>query len=225
MGVFSPDSEFMGFLSKVTDFIILNILCLLLSIPIVTIGAAFTAKNYVAMKIVRGEEPDAVKSFFKSFRENFKQATIIWCGFLAALVILAFDGYNVVFGMAKNMPSIGKIALAIMSFFVWGIVYCSFYMMARFHISNKELIKGSLAMMLLNLPYMIVIFFVTFVPYIICAWYIEWGLGIWILCTTASLYYISRGFDRQFNKILGGQKSESEEIGNCAEPDLKRVLS
>ena len=226
MGVFSPDSEFMDFLGKVTDFIILNLLCLFCSIPIFTIGAAFTAKYYVSMKIVRGEEPDAVKSYFKSFKENFKQATAVWMAFLAAFIVLAIDWYNVLKGSSQSMPFGGKVALGVISFLVWAMAYCTFFFLARFKISNKELFKGSLVMSLVNLPYMIVIFLVTFIPYIICAWYIEWGLGIWILCTTVSLYYISRGFDRQFSKILGGQNSESErEEDDCTQSDIKGVLS
>ena len=71
MGIFSPDSELMEFLGKVTDYIIINLLTLFLSIPIITMGAAHTAKFYTSMKIARGEEPSAVKCYFKSFRENF----------------------------------------------------------------------------------------------------------------------------------------------------------
>ena len=73
MNILRPDSEVMEFLGKATDLIILNLLCVLCSIPIITIGAAFTAKYYVSMKIAKGEEPSAVKSFFKSFCLNFKQ--------------------------------------------------------------------------------------------------------------------------------------------------------
>ena len=78
MELLRPDSEFMEFLSKVTDYIIINLLTVFLSIPIITIGAAHTAKFYTAMKIARGEEPSAVKSYFKSFKENFLQVTGAW---------------------------------------------------------------------------------------------------------------------------------------------------
>ena len=49
MGIFSPDSELMEFLGKVTDYIIINLLTLFLSIPIITMGAAHTAKFYTSM--------------------------------------------------------------------------------------------------------------------------------------------------------------------------------
>ena len=56
MGVFSPDSEFMIAVGKIADYVIINLLCVLFSIPIVTAGAAMSAKFYVAMKMERGEE-------------------------------------------------------------------------------------------------------------------------------------------------------------------------
>ena len=68
----------MQFIGKVADFILLNLLTLVCSLPIITFGAAYTAKYYVSMKIVRGEEGTLFKAYFKAFKDNFKQATIIW---------------------------------------------------------------------------------------------------------------------------------------------------
>ena len=143
MQIFNPDSEVMEFLSKVADFIIINLLCFLCSIPIFTIGAAFTAKYYVSMKIVRGEEPSATKSYFKSFKENFKQITAVWLIFLIVYAILAFDWYNVLFGMAMGMPFILKAALGVLTFLVWSVTYCMFPFLARYDVESKELFKAS----------------------------------------------------------------------------------
>ena len=63
----------MGFISTVADLIILDILCIICSIPIVTYGAASSAKYYVAMKKIRGEDTGTIKPFFKAFFQNFKQ--------------------------------------------------------------------------------------------------------------------------------------------------------
>ena len=64
----------MQFIGKVADFILLNLLTLVCSLPIITFGAAYTAKYYVSMKIVRGEEGTLFKAYFKAFKDNFKQA-------------------------------------------------------------------------------------------------------------------------------------------------------
>lgn len=212
MQIFSPDSEVMEFLSKVTDFIILNLLTVLCSIPIITIGAAHTAKFYTSMKIVRGEEPSVVKSYFKSFRENFSQVTVAWLIVLLVGLILAFDWYNVLYGRAASMPILLKAALGVLSFVVWSVAYCMFPFEARYKVTLKELFKASMVMALLNFPRMVLIFIVTFLPYIICAWYIEWGLAIWLLCTTVTLYYISREFNKQLEML--NKEEEIVESGN-----------
>ena len=74
---FSMDNKFFTFMNKVADLCILNIICLVCCIPIVTAGASITAMYYVTLKMVRNEEAYIVRSFFKSFKDNFKQATII----------------------------------------------------------------------------------------------------------------------------------------------------
>ena len=87
MSIFEEGSPFQGFLNKVTDLLILNLVTLLLCLPVITAGAALTAMHYVLLKMVRGEEGYIVKSFFRAFKREFRQATVsreeevIRCGF------------------------------------------------------------------------------------------------------------------------------------------------
>ena len=78
MKFFNLDSPVMQALGKMADLMWLNILTLICCIPVVTAGASLTAMHYMALKIVRNEECYITKGFFKSFKENFKQATLIW---------------------------------------------------------------------------------------------------------------------------------------------------
>ena len=71
-GLFNYDNPVWRFIGKLGDLIILNILWMITSIPIVTIGASTTALYYVTLKLVRDEDGYTIKSFFKSFRDNFK---------------------------------------------------------------------------------------------------------------------------------------------------------
>ena len=92
MNIFRFESPVMQFIGKVADFILLNLLTLVCSLPIITFGAAYTAKYYVSMKIIRGEEGTLFKAYFKSFKENFKQATLIWIIQLVVLCVLGAVG-------------------------------------------------------------------------------------------------------------------------------------
>lgn len=92
-GFFNYDNPVWRFIGKFFDIMILNVLWFVCSIPIVTIGASTTAVYYVTLKLVRDEEGATIKSFFKSFKENFKQSTIIWLLMLAAGAVIGFDMY------------------------------------------------------------------------------------------------------------------------------------
>lgn len=88
---FNYDNPVWRYIGKFGDLILLNFLWIICSIPIFTIGASTTAVYYVTLKLVRDDDGYTIKSFFKSFKENFKQATIIWLILLAAGLILGFD--------------------------------------------------------------------------------------------------------------------------------------
>ena len=201
MGILDLDSEFMQAVGKIADYIILNLLCVLFSLPIVTMGAAMTAKFYVAMKMTRGEEPKVSQAFIKSFRENFKQVTKIWIVIVLIGVVVAGDWYSILFGKSQGMFLYGKIAFLVMTILFWSVAYnlCAF--LARFHMTTKEAIKGSLVFTFLNLPKMVLILLVTVLSYIIEAWYLEWALAIWLFFTTVTLYYVSKMYVKQFAKI------------------------
>lgn len=90
-GFFNYDNPVWRFIGKFGDLILLNILWLVCSIPIFTIGASTTAVYYVTLKLARNDDGYTIRSFFKSFKENFKQSTIIWLILLAVGVILGID--------------------------------------------------------------------------------------------------------------------------------------
>ncbi len=95
MKFLSYDSAFSQLLLKLCYGCYLNLLWLVCCIPIVTVGASTTALYYTSLKIVRGEDHSLARMFFKSFRENFRQSTVLWLILLAAGLFLGADGYLV----------------------------------------------------------------------------------------------------------------------------------
>ena len=93
--MFKLDSPLMNFLNKLCDIMILNILVLVFSLPIFTIGAAVTAGYYMSFKMVKNEESYIVKGFWKAFKENFRQSTALWLIILAVCGVLFVD-YRIV---------------------------------------------------------------------------------------------------------------------------------
>ena len=203
MELFRPDSEAMEFLGKVADYIILNILCLLLCIPIVTAGPAICAKYYVSMKIARGEDVYVMKGFFKSFRENFKQASVIGIVLAIIIGILALDWYNVIWGSSQNMTGYMKAILAIVTYIVWSVSYCIFPILAYYNISSFELVKGAAILSFLNLPKFVLFCVAIVIEWLVIVWYIQWGLAIWILFSTVLLYLMSKEMNKQVTLMKG----------------------
>ena len=89
----NPDNPVMQFITKIVNAVYLNILWFFCSLPVFTIGASTTALYYVTLKMVKNEEGNITKAFFHSFRENFKQGTVIWLILLGFGILFGIDGY------------------------------------------------------------------------------------------------------------------------------------
>ncbi len=75
---FDLENPFWNFVAKLVDAIWLNLIFIIFSLPVITIGASATAMYTVTLKMVRDREGYMFKGFYKAFKENFKQATNIW---------------------------------------------------------------------------------------------------------------------------------------------------
>lgn len=93
MKFFSYESKFSQLLLKLCYACYLNLLWFVCSIPIFTLGASTTALYYACLKIIRDEDAHVGAMFFRAFRENFKQATVLWLILLGLGLFLGADGY------------------------------------------------------------------------------------------------------------------------------------
>ncbi|MCM1025005.1 MAG: DUF624 domain-containing protein [Roseburia sp.] len=89
----NPEGKVMLFFTKLAYSAYLNALWLICCLPVVTAGASTTALFYVMLKVAKNEEGNITRAFFRSFRENFRKATVIWLILLAAGIVLALDGW------------------------------------------------------------------------------------------------------------------------------------
>lgn len=93
MKFLSYDSKFSQIMIKFCYCCWLNLLWFVCSIPVVTLGASTTALYYVTLKLARNEDGNVTAMFFRSFKENFKQATVLWLIMLGAGAFLGADAY------------------------------------------------------------------------------------------------------------------------------------
>ena len=165
MKFFSIDSPFMVFMNKVANMIILNLLTIFCCLPIFTAGAAITALYYVTLKMARGEDPYIIRNYFKSFAQNFKQATIIWLMILVVGVALFFD-WKILASMALTGTAervLKGILIAVILVLVVETIYV-FPVLSRFDNTIKVTIRNALLMAVASLPRTVLILLIHLVP-------------------------------------------------------------
>ena len=113
--LFNPDSKFTHYTNKFSDLITLNLWFVLTSLPLVTIGASATAMHYVLLRIYRDElEYSITRNYFRSFRENFRQATAIWIIYIVFGAVLFADLFFIANpGFLKILVTIVSILLVL----------------------------------------------------------------------------------------------------------------
>ena len=105
MRLFSYDSKFSQIMLKLCYGCYLNLLWMVCSLPVFTAGAATAALYDVTLRLAREEEPPLTSRFFKAFRENFRQATILWLILLGVGALLGADGY-ILYRLSKGTTGV-----------------------------------------------------------------------------------------------------------------------
>lgn len=91
--LFNPDNPVMNFLGKTLDSIWLNILWLICSLPVFTIGISTSALYYVTLKLAEDRKVEITRDFFRAFKENFKSGWKLSLIFAVFGAGLAIDGW------------------------------------------------------------------------------------------------------------------------------------
>lgn len=148
---FSADNPIISAFGKIVDVVYISGIWLLFSIPLVTIGASTTALYYTVNKVIRNQRGYMFGEFWRSFKSNFLQSTIIWLLFVALLFFLRADLKALEYlGYGDNKYFI-YLVQGIAIFAVLVLIYALCYV-ARFTQKLGTLLLFSLIMLLTNLP-------------------------------------------------------------------------
>lgn len=199
MKFFSYESRFSQLLLKLCYACYLNLLWFVCSIPIVTIGASTTALYYASLKVVRDEDSHVAALFFRSFRQNFKQATVLWLILLGVGLFLGADGYILYHLRLSSNGTMAVmwtliLAVVIAAAVVWVIVAeYVFPLLASVANTNKAMLKNAFLIGTHYLFATILVFAVHFAMFfVVVAWFtplIVFGEG---LCALISAWLLNR---------------------------------
>ena len=199
MKFFSYESKFSQLLLKLCYACYLNLLWFVCSIPIFTVGASTAALYYVSLKIVRGEDTYVGPMFFRAFRENFRQATVLWLILLAVGLFLGGDGY-ILYHLRQTAEGpiavmwtlILAVVIAAAVMYVIVLLY-TFPLVASVKNTNAAMLKNAFLIGTHYLFATILVFAVHFAMFfVVVAWFtplIVFGEG---LCALISAWLLNR---------------------------------
>ena len=168
MKFFSMDSPLMQGLGKLADLMFLNILTLICCIPIFTVGAAWTALYYMTLKIVRDEEVYIARDYFKSFRQNLKQATAVWLLQIFVTAILVLDYYLMYNDEVKSgFPLVLQVMLMVVTVIAITTFMFVYPVMSKFENDLKHTLKNAFLMGVMQLPKVILMVILWIAPLVI----------------------------------------------------------
>jgi len=217
MKFFNLDSPLMKFLNRMTDILWLNLLTMLCCILVIPAGAGFTALHYVCLKMVRDEEGYITKDFFKSFKKNFKQATIIWV-IILLLCGLIFVDYRCLSVISTN-TAIMFAALSAACIFIYVTALYVFPVLSHFENTIRGTIRNSFFMAILALPKTILMVLLSIAPIAIiyCVEYFQtmsWLIPLAVLFWFGAPAYFSA---KLYNKTF--KKFEPEDLASGTQND------
>lgn len=182
--LFSTDSGFMRFLSKVSDICIISVLWLICCIPVVTIGAATTAAYYTMVKTVKKQRGTLLHEFFQSFGQNFKDSAVINAVYLLIMGILVFNIYWMYQDLGRTDSGLAFqmlfIYLTLFLLMLAAGIY-TYPVLSRFEMKKFTLVKFSILIMFRNFHItllLLAVFGISFVLIVVCPFGVLFVPGI-----------------------------------------------
>ncbi len=179
----------------------------------IPLGAALTAMHFVLLKIVRDEESYITKTFFRSFKENFKQSSILMVLQFVIGGVLLLD-----FMITSGRSTVFRYVFFAIALFFYMVSLYIFPLQSKFENTLLGTLKNSVLVAIMALPKTVAMALTTLIPVLLLYFFgykivpivILFGIaGPGFLC--ASLY--NDTFKKLEPKVE--EVSEEEDIENA----------
>lgn len=198
-GIFNPQNRFWSFIEKIVNLCVLSFLWLLFSLPIVTAGASTTAMFQYTLKLARDEEGYVWQTFWKGFKQNFVQATVLWILMAAAGAFLVLDLYCCQFlPFPGTVKWAARVVLVSLLFVYLLTSLYVFPLAAFFRVTLKKAVVHSFIMAVGNL-YVSVTILVIYGIFAVITYFLPEFFMVWF---TIASYASSHLFGSVFRKYM-----------------------
>lgn len=151
--MFRWDSPLMTFIRGVYDYIFVTVFMAICSLPLITAGAALCAGYDTVRRYMIEERGSNVLSvYFRSFKKNFRQSTVVWL-VCAAVFVLFWQGLRVMDALAHaEMPALVLQGILIAGMLLTtAVLLCALATTARFENRVFGTLKNSVMLCFMNL--------------------------------------------------------------------------
>lgn len=197
-GAFRFDSKLYRVMEKVVSLVKLNLMWILFSIPIVTIGAANCALHEVAFQIASNKEGYICRTFVSAFKRKFRQATILWIPMLLTGIGIVFDYLFWSQGQG-TLPSFMKGLTLALGFVHLSVTVYIYPLAARMETNSKTTVRNAALLAFKYLPQTLYQIFWLFVLWIAGQ---IWALGL-LFMLLAGVACVAVIHAKVLEKIIG----------------------
>lgn len=168
--LFSLDNPLMQMLTRVGDMILLNLLFLLCCIPVITAGASIAAMHRMMQEIVYETDSSTVKGFFRAFKANFKQATLLWIIVLVVAASLFCDVLLIVtyFSGSETIKWMFGL-LAVLAILICCVLAYMIPLLVRYQNTLREHLTNAAVLSIIKLPRTVCLVLLNLLPAILFA--------------------------------------------------------
>ena len=202
--LFDPDSQIMRFLARLADLVILNVVFLFTCLPLFTIGAAISALYSVVFAMDTEREGKALSTYFRAFRENFRQGTAVFLvlllfGAASCVNMSQFSGIGGGLGYGLFLLSMLVLILTVFT------ATFAFPLISQFRNTTGAMLKNALLLSLSHLPRAILAGVINAFPWLVMIVnlyaFLRLGVLWFALYFSAAAYYNSRILKKVFNAL------------------------
>ena len=166
--IFGPDSKLFSIMTMLMELAEINVMFLLCSLPIVTMGAA-ASSMYESLWLMQkyGEGGFSAKHFLSTFRRTLKRAAPVGCVGLLAIVLL-INNLVYVAASAEGMTRLAFSAIYLILFvLIGGMLQICLFSISMAEDWNRDYVKDSFLLAVARYPYVLVNVALTASPLVI----------------------------------------------------------
>lgn len=211
----NQDNSFVSTMSDFADMLIANILWILSSLPIITLGASCAAL-YSVMRSPGDKRytTSIVANYFTAFRRNFKKATLVFLLLLIPGALVLVNTVVLLVGLMETSIAgyiICGLSMLLFSF-VWIYVFA---LLATFENSVFKTLGNALVLSVAHLPTTVAMLLLNLIPVVMLLFFTDFvyrTVIVWIFLVPALIAKAdSLLLERVFNRYIPDEDEDEDE--------------